>query len=102
MKKLSLILLMFCSLNAMSQYKPEVRLNLYAGYVFDDHVESYYSATSYYTGTVKGGLKWGGGLELMIHPAIGVEISYLLESTTAPTTYYENSEKSRDFNIDIS
>jgi hypothetical protein len=102
MKKICFFLLMFCTVRAISQHKPEVRLNVYAGYVFDDHVESYYSNTSYYNGTVKGALKWGGGLEYMVHPAVGIELSYLLESTTAPTTYYETSEKSRDFDIDIS
>ena len=102
MKKICFVLLMFCTLKGMSQQKPEFRLNAYAGYVFDDHIESYYSNTSYYNGTVKGGLKWGGGLEMLVHPTVGIELSYLVESTTAPTTYYETSEKSREFQVDIS
>ena len=102
MKKICFVLLLFCTLEGMAQQSPEIRLNVYAGYVFDDHIESYYSNTSYYSGTVKGGLKWGGGLEYMVHPAIGIELTYLMQSTTAPTTYYETGEKSREFDIDIS
>src|SRR5688572_28615307 len=99
MKRLFFLLFLFCSLAVFSQQIPQqmpqqappekqVRLNAYASYVFDDRVESYYSNTSYYNGVVQGGLKWGGGLEFMAHPLMGIDLIYLTETTTAPTEYY--------------
>ena len=106
MKKLCFILLLFCCVKAISQKAPEIRLNIYSGYVFDDKVDSYYSNTSYYEGTVKGNLKWGAGLEYMFHPAMGIELTYLREDTKVPTTYYDNSViidpvKTKEFDMDI-
>lgn len=106
MKKICFVLLLFCTVGAMSQKKPEIRLNLYAGYVFDDRVDSYYSNTSYYDGIVEGSLRWGLGLEYMFHPSMGVELSYLREDTKAPTTYYNDDGigdpiKSREFDLGI-
>jgi hypothetical protein len=81
----------------------EFRLNAFAGYVFDDHVESYYSTTSYYEGTIKGGFRWGGGLEYMVNPAYGINLIYLTQSTTAPLNYYDNNPpaglKNREFDL---
>lgn len=106
MKKICFILLLFCAVNAFSQKKPEFRLNLYASYVFDDRVDSYYSNTSYYDGTVKAGLQWGAGLEYMLHPNAGIELVYLHEDTKAPTTYYDDNVivdpvKTTEFDISI-
>jgi hypothetical protein len=106
MKRICFVLLLFCSANALAQKKPEIRLNAYANYVFDDRVDSYFSNTSYYDGTVKGSLKWGAGLEYMFHSAMGVELVYLREDTKAPTTYYDdagigNPVKSREFELGI-
>jgi opacity protein-like surface antigen len=106
MKKMFIILLLFFSVKAISQTKPEIRLNVYASYVFDDAVDSYYSNTSYYEGTVKAGLQWGLGVEYMIRPTTGIELSYLREDTEAPTTYYDdngigNAVKTRDFDLAI-
>ena len=105
MKRLFFVLFLFCSLTAMSQEK-QIRLNAYASYVFDDRVESYYSNTSYYNGVVEGGLKWGGGLEFMVQPLMGVELIYLTETTTAPTQYYWDDGigdpvKNRDFDVHL-
>jgi len=70
---------------------PSLRLHLYTGYAFDDKVDSYYSTTSYFEGTIKGGFEYGGGLEYMLHPAYGIELSYLRLDSKAPITYYDNT-----------
>ena len=61
-----------------------VRINLYSAYVFDDKVDSRYDANNYYSGTVKGGYQWGGGIEYMLRPNQGIELMYLRQNTTAP------------------
>lgn len=63
------------------------RLNGYAQYVFDDHVEAY-SGVAYFEGKVQGGLRWGVGAEYMTHPAYGIELMYLRQDTKTPITYY--------------
>ncbi|ULQ55565.1 acyloxyacyl hydrolase [Flavihumibacter rivuli] len=68
----------------------EFRLNAYAGYVFDDRVDSYYSNTSYFDGTINGGLLWGAGLEYKPSKYQGIELLYMRQDTDAPTTYYDN------------
>lgn len=65
-----------------------VRLNLYAGYVFDDKFDTYYSSSSYYEGKIKGGFQWGIGAEYLIRPEYGIEVLYLRQDTNAPTRYY--------------
>lgn len=87
MKKFLFILSLFTVLGASAQ---NMRLNGYALYAFDDAVDSYYSNTSYFDGKIKGGLLWGGGLEFMVHPEYGVELTYLRMDTKAPVTYYSN------------
>ena len=65
-------------LGVSSSQEPQVRLHGYALYAFDDnHVDSYYSSTSFFEGSVLGGFQYGGGLEIMPYPAMGVEITYL-------------------------
>lgn len=75
---------------APSSSGPEVRLNLYTLYAFDDHVDSYWSTTEYFEGTMKGGFQWGGGLEMMMDSETGVELSYLRLDSEAPMSYYHN------------
>jgi len=102
MKKKLLVSLVSC-LSFIFLSAQEFRLNAFAGYVFDDHVESYYSNTSYYQGTIKGGFRWGGGLEYMVNPAYGINLIYLTQSTTAPLEYYDPNPpvgvKNRDFDL---
>jgi hypothetical protein len=102
MKKLLFVLSLFTVLGASAQ---NMRLNAYALYAFDDAVDSYYSNTSYFNGTVKGGLLWGGGLEFMLHPQYGLELTYLRMDTKAPVTYYSNQPpagvKSNTLDLDI-
>jgi hypothetical protein len=66
-----------------------LRINVYGTYAFDDnHVDSYYSNTSYFNGAVNGGFQYGGGLEYLAFPNKGFEISYLRLDSKAPMTYY--------------
>jgi hypothetical protein len=102
MKKLLLAIAIFMVVGAKAQ---NMRLNGYALYAFDDRVESYYSNTSYFEGKIKGGLIWGGGLEFMVHPQYGIELSYLRMDTKAPMTYYSNQPpagvKNSEFDVAI-
>ena len=68
-------------------FTPGLRLNVYTMYAFDDKVDSRYSSTEYYNGKIKGGFQWGGGLEYMMIPQQGIELSYLRLDTKAPMTY---------------
>ena|SRR5436190_8975318 len=91
---------------APSQTESKLRVNAYASYVFDDKVDSYYSNTSYYDGVVKANLQWGIGLEYMIRPSQGIELSWLHENTTAPTTYYDDNGigdpvKTKEFDVSV-
>lgn len=72
-------------------FTPHLRLNGFAFYAFDDNVDSYYSATDYYNGTIEGGFQWGGGLEYMMIPNQGIELSYLRLDSNAPMEYYDYS-----------
>ena len=86
MKKIFLLLflLAFISVKVNAQ---KLRANVYAMYAFDDSFESYYSDYIYYYGKIKGGLRAGAGLEFMLRPNKGIELMYLWQKTTAPTTY---------------
>jgi hypothetical protein len=76
-----------------------LRLHAYTSYAFDDKVDSYYSNTSYYEGTLKGGFEYGGGLEFILRPAYGVELSYLRLDSKAPMTYYTDGVRSAEFKV---
>jgi hypothetical protein len=79
---------------------PSVRLHGYATYAFDDNnVDSYYSATEYFNGTIKGGFQYGGGLEVMPYPVMGVEFMYLRLDSKAPMEYYNNGIKYTEFDL---
>lgn len=79
---------------------PSLRLNAYATYAFDDNgVDSYYSTTSYFTGAIKGGFEYGGGLEVMLHEAYGLEFTYLRLDSKAPMEYYLNGIEHTNFDL---
>lgn len=78
----------------------EIRLNGYAGYVFDDRVDAYSSNTSYYEGTVKGGLRWGAELEY--HTGTnGIGLLYLRQDSDVPMQYYDLIVKNQTFKLGI-
>src|SRR5213083_342579 len=70
-----------------------LRLNVYAGYVFDDSFDSDYDYSGHngYSGKISGGLQWGVGLEYMMKPSYGLELSYLRQDTKAPTDYFQTN-----------
>ena len=79
---------------------PSIRLNGYATYAFDDnHVDSYYSNTSYFEGSIEGGFEYGGGLELMLQKAYGLEFTYLRLDSKAPIEYYNNGVVYTNFDL---
>jgi hypothetical protein len=98
MKKL-LIILVFLSGSILFAQSgnglrgPSIRLTAYTTYAFDDnHIESsYYSTTAYFTGSLKGGLQWGGGLEYLPIPTTGIEFTYYRLDSKAPLEYYGTS-----------
>ncbi len=85
----------FCTVITAQQ----MRVNVYTGYVFDDRVDSYYSNTSYYNGIIKGGFRWGGGLEYMTRPNMGISLNYKRLDTNMPTEYYDGGIKNRNFDL---
>lgn len=88
---------------ADAQTKPgKFRLNGYAGYVFDDGVDSYYDQSNYYDGKIAGGFQWGIGAEYLLHDEYGLELSYFRQDTEAPMTYYLNGTKYTNFDVGVS
>jgi hypothetical protein len=79
----------------------KLRLNAYGNYVFDDKVESSYSNTDYFNGTIQGGFMWGVGLEYRLHELYGLELLYLRQDTKAPVNYYSLGAKHADFDIGV-
>ncbi|WP_057935756.1 outer membrane beta-barrel protein [Algoriphagus resistens] len=88
MKK-ALITLFFLAFVASASMAQELRINTYAGYVFKDKVDSYYSSSSYFEGQIQDGLRWGAGIEYHIPNRGAVEIQYLRQDTNAPTVYQD-------------
>ncbi|UKJ06869.1 outer membrane beta-barrel protein [Solitalea lacus] len=90
MKKLSIFLLIIIGAT-LSSSAQNFRINGYTNYVFDDAVDSYYSNSAYFNGTIKGGFQWGAGVEYMLptqqQKSYGIELSYLHQDTNAPTDY---------------
>ena len=79
---------------------PSVRLHGYATYAFDDNqVDSYYSTTDYFSGSIKGGFQYGGGLEIMPAPQIGLEVTYYRLDSKAPMEYYNNGVQNAELEV---
>jgi opacity protein-like surface antigen len=79
----------------------KVRLNGYSAYVFDDKVDSYYDASNYYNGKIKGGYQWGVGIEYMVHETKGIELKYLRQDAMAPMNYYYNGIQFKEFELGL-
>jgi len=111
MKKLLFILLLLTgswlygqSVQVVSSSQgPKIRLHGYTTYAFaDNSVDSYYSTTSYFNGSIEGGFQYGGGLEVMPAPTMGVEFMYLRLDSKAPMYYWDsqlNRENFSDLNM---
>ena len=108
MKKLLFILILIAGSQVFAQKVvvvssndgPQVRLNGYALYAFDDnHVSSYYSTTSYFDGKIRGGFQYGGGIEVMPFSAAGIEFTYLRLDSKAPMDYYNVGTQYTNFDL---
>ncbi|UZD23003.1 porin family protein [Algoriphagus halophytocola] len=88
MKKLMITLGLICGLGSAGLAQ-ELRINTYAGYIFKDQVDSYYSSSSYFDGQIQDGFRWGGGIEYHIPNKGAIEIQYLRQDTNAPTIYQD-------------
>ncbi len=98
MKKYFILITLLCMVsNVMVAQK--VRLNGYAGYVFDDEVSTFYTSSDYYEGKINGGFRWGVGLEYMVKEYLGIEISYQRQDTKAPIEYYDILVREEDFDV---
>lgn len=82
----SFALVLCFNLNTTAQ---ELRLNTYAGYVFADKVDSYYSSTSYFEGKIQESLRWGLGIEYKVDDNKAFELQYLRQDTQVPLTYLD-------------
>ncbi len=100
MKKLFLLILIVTASQAYVQAQ-ELRLNGYASYVFDDRFDTYYSNTSYFDGTIKGGLQWGLGLEFLPAEDYGVELVYYRQDTEVDVNYYNFIARTRTLDLGI-
>jgi hypothetical protein len=99
MKKLLFFLLFGVSSSLL--VAQNVRLNGYAGYVFDDKVSEFVTPNNYFEGEVKGGFLWGIGLEYLFDENTGLELLYMRQDTKAPIAYWDNGEQSREFDLAV-
>ncbi|MEI8074954.1 MAG: porin family protein [Bacteroidota bacterium] len=79
----------------------EIRLNGYTMGTFKDKVDSYYSSTDYFNGTINGGFQWGAGIEIKPNKLSGIEFLYNRLDTKAPMTYYNGGIKSGTYDAGI-
>lgn len=98
MKKIVFLLLTVAVLQAQAQ---KTRLNAYGSYLFDDKVDNYYSSTSYFEATIKGGFQWGLGAEFRLDNNYGIELIYLRQDTKAPAEYYDLIAKETEFDLSM-
>ena len=103
MKKLFILSAMLLGLmtSTQAQKHADIRLNAYTVGAFSDKVDSYYSSTDYFNGTINGGLQWGGGIEIKPNKMMGIEFLYNRLDTKAPMTYYDNGIKSGTYDAGI-
>jgi len=95
------ILLFGFAFASKAQQHADIRLHGYAIGAFSDKVDSYYSSTDYFQGTINGGLQWGAGIEIKPSKMMGLEFLYNRLDTKSPMTYYDNGVKSGTFDAGI-
>jgi hypothetical protein len=83
-KTILLIFLIGFVLTALPQ---GLRLNGYAGYMFNDSFQSSYKPNTFLVGMINGGDQWGAGLDHMIKPGYCIEVQYLHHTTEVLYTY---------------
>ena len=85
MKKIFLLLVLAGTMTTMMGQ--HARLNFYGAYTFDDGFDVVSDINTYYNGTVKGGVQFGGGLQYMFNHQSSAELLYLHRSTTVPANF---------------
>lgn len=78
-----------------------IRFNAYSACTINDRVNSQYSNSNYYDGTINGGYQWGAGVEYMASSTRGIELKYLRQDASAPMTYFYGSERKHDFDLGL-
>lgn len=91
----------FFSIAFLTARAQVINLDVYSAYVFDDKFDSYYNASEYYKGKIKGGYQWGAGIEYRLRPDYGVELLYIGQNTNAPTEYAGNGSLKKYTNFDL-
>ena len=89
----------FISINGFSQ---SLRLSGIALIHSSENISGIYNNGSSYTGTIKAGLQWGGGVEYLLDKKYGIEFSFQQQKTTLPLSYkipYETGVENHDLNL---
>ncbi|NMM48136.1 outer membrane beta-barrel protein [Marinigracilibium pacificum] len=105
MKRIIILsIFLLCSFVA-NELNAQIRINGYAGYVFKDKVDSYYSNNAYFEGKIQDGLRWGVGVEYNVPDLMAIELQYKRQETNSPTYYKDNKFGSEiqftDFDVNI-
>lgn len=103
MKKV-IFISVFAIATVYASAQSKVRLNLYSSYVFDDGFDAYNDVNTYFDGTVKGGLQWGGGIEFTPSDYYSVELTYLNKNSTVPSSFKGGlgvPERHEDFDVTL-
>ena len=104
MKKNYISLVIFALFTSIG-WAQDFNINLYGSYTFADSFDSYYDSYNYYDGKIEDGFQWGAGLEYKADALTGIELLYLRQDTTAPTTYIDqgffDNVKTTNFDLGI-
>jgi len=87
------------SMISMSSFSQGLRMNTYGSYAFKDRIDFYNDNNDYYTGVIKDGFMYGGGLEFMADDDYGIELAYLRMSSSAKMTYYDGGKKTTNYSL---
>jgi hypothetical protein len=91
----SVAILLLISGNAHSQ---NFNVNAYSFYTLDDDIDAS-NGNNYFTGTIKGNLLWGIGLEYEPVKDYGIELLYYREDTDFPVSYYDGLKRDQTFKL---
>jgi hypothetical protein len=97
-----LLLAIIACLPALCASSQQLRLNTYAGYVFDDAVDAQYSNTSYFKGTIHGSFQWGIGAEYRMELPFSVDVCFQQQTTSIAMEYYDSGVKSGTYDLSMS
>ena len=100
MKKYILNVLLVAGFAGMATAQ-NFRLNAYSAYTFNDRIDSKYSSSNYYDGTINGGYQWGSGIEYMITSSRGIELMYKRQDASVPMVYFYGGERKSNFNLGL-